>query len=300
MNILKTIKPDLLLETPTQNPQRDQRSSAKEAALPAAVSVDPENNGRVASSRPLKVILSSTKHPSMSRAQFFNHLSNVHAPLVQSIPGINQYVRKYVQNHTRLKEDLAPINTVYPHLETRDSVIELWFDSNEMFLNLMSAPSYAEIVRPDEARFNDLSKLIILAAHEENKYYNISIAATNEPAKIKTFDFVKRKEGISPEEFLIGLKNYEKALIASRAYEENVTAHVWNSALPTASNPFGTASDYDGVIETWFQSYEALETFQQKHSALEHIFGLELEFADKINSFSVVAEEMPIYDDSQK
>nr|WP_241015618.1 EthD domain-containing protein [Pseudomonas frederiksbergensis] len=236
----------------------------------------------------------------MSRAQFFNHLSNVHAPLVQSIPGIKQYVRKYVQNHTRLKEDLAPNNTVYPHLETRDSVIELWFDSNEMFWNLMSAPSYADVVRPDEARFNDLSKLIILATHEGHKHLNALIAVTNEPAKVKTFDFVKRKQGISPEEFSSGLQNYEKALVASQAYEKNVTAHVWNGALPTGSNPFGVASDYDGVVETWFQSYEALVKFQREYSATENILEFGLQFVDRINSFSVIAEEKPIYDDFQQ
>lgn len=285
---MKTTKSDLFFEMPSQDQQLHMESS------------DVENNGHVASSRPLKVILSSTKHPSMSRAQFFNHLSNVHAPLVQSIPGIKQYVRKYVQNHTRLKEDHAPNNTVYPHLETRDSVIELWFDSNEMFWNLMSAPSYADLVRPDEARFNDLSKLIILATHEGQKHLNALIAITNEPAKVKTFDFVKRKQGITPEEFSAGLYNYEKALVASQAYEKNVTAHVWNVALPTGSNPFGVASDYDGVVETWFQSYEALIKFQQEYSAAEHILTLESQLIDRFNSFSVITEEKPIYDDFHK
>ncbi|GJI87587.1 EthD domain-containing protein [Duganella hordei] len=245
---------------------------------------------------PLKVVLSSARHPSMSRDEFFNHLSNIHAPLVQSMPETMHYVRKYVQNHSRLAADGAPIDTVYPHLATRDSVIELWFDSKEMFLNLMSAPNYAEVVRPDEARFNDLSKLIIVATQEQLLHVNALLTTVGGPAQIKTFDFIKRKHGTSAEDFAAAWPAYQQAFAGSQAYERNVAAHVWNSALKPASNPFGVAADYDGVLETWFQSYDALAQFQREYSATRHLVDLESQFVNRLDSFSVVAEERPIYD----
>lgn len=250
--------------------------------------------------QPLKVILSSARHPSMSREEFFNHLSNIHAPLVQSLPETMRYIGKYVQNHSRLAADGAPTDTAYPHLTTRDSVIELWFDTKEMFLDLMSAPNYAEVVRPDEARFNDLSKLIVVATQEQRKHVNALLAIVGGPAQIKTFDFVKRKHGMSTEDFAALWPAYQKALTGSQAYERNVAAHVWNSALTPASNPFGVAADYDGVVETWFQSYEALGQFQREYAATRKLMDLESQLVSRLDSFSVVAEERPIYDNLRR
>jgi hypothetical protein len=130
----------------------------------------------------------------MTRTQFFEYLNHTHAPLVLGVPEFLKYLRRYVQNHTLLDEDGVTAPTGYRRATECDSVIELWFDSRKSLADAMNEPRYLELVRPDEARFNDLAKLIVLMTDEK-------VIFEGPGGTLKAFDFVKRKDGISRQEF---------------------------------------------------------------------------------------------------
>lgn len=60
----------------------------------------------------LKMIITCRRNPAMSRPEFFDHLRNIHWPLIQRYPEVLAAVPDYVQNHSVLPEQgfepLAP------------------------------------------------------------------------------------------------------------------------------------------------------------------------------------------------
>ena len=97
-----------------------------------------------------KVIICPRRHPSMSRTEFFVHLEQKHAPLVLGEPAIMRYLRRYIQNHTRIGEDGWAPGLDFAWRQDRDSVIELWYDSLEALSQATSEPGYLANIRPDE------------------------------------------------------------------------------------------------------------------------------------------------------
>jgi hypothetical protein len=232
----------------------------------------------------LKVMLCSRRHPSMTRSQFFRYLQETHAPLVLGVPEFLKYLRRYVQNHTLLAEDGVMVSTQYHRASDRDSVIELWFDDSKSLAAAMGEPRYMELVRPDEARFNDLTKLIVLMTEEE-------VIFDGSEGRLKVFDFIKRRDGINRDEFLEKWSRHGSRLAADAQYRDLIAKRIQNSALPNDGDAFAAAAAYDGVAELWVSSFEVLARLQGSRFR-----GCEEEFADAEASFSILATEVPIHD----
>jgi hypothetical protein len=73
-----------------------------------------------------------------------------HAPLFLSIPAVQQYVRRYVQEYTASLELPGMPPFAY------DATTKLWFDSPEDSGRVFSDAEYPRLVRPDEVKFLDL------------------------------------------------------------------------------------------------------------------------------------------------
>lgn len=234
----------------------------------------------------MKLMLCSRRNPAMNRTQFFDHLQNVHAPLVKGLPEIMKYLRKYVQNHTRLPEDCVTANTAFRHALERDSVIELWFDDKQSLLQSLGEPKYQAIVRPDEAFFNDFSVLIMLATKEVPMW-----SSSGGAGNYKSFDFIKRRAGIDHQTFLAHWERHAALLAGASAYQSIVQKSSRNLALSQEDNPFGAMAAYDGVVETWLAGFEDAEKLSQFRLGNREVMESEAKFIDTENSFSVLAEQ---------
>ena len=238
----------------------------------------------------MKLILCTRRHQNLDRVQFLHHLGNVHGPLIRSLPACTKYIRKYVQNPTRLPEDGVSTTTAFRHGTDRDAVSELWFDSQQDMMQALGEPTYHSIVRPDEESFNDLSQLIILATKE----LPLKVGGTGGPCIYKTFDYIKRRADIDEKTFHKHWERHADLLLSSDVYQRCVWKSVRNMVLPQEENPFGASAAYDGVVETWFTSFEDADRLGKWHADNQAILDSESEFIDASHSFSVVAEERTV------
>ena len=98
----------------------------------------------------IKFTILLKKRQDLTQEEFVQHHKNNHAPLFKSLPEVQQYVRKYVQGHA------LPVALPGMPPPAYDGTTELWFDTTEDIAKVFTAPSYMEIIRPDEEKFLDL------------------------------------------------------------------------------------------------------------------------------------------------
>lgn len=87
----------------------------------------------------------------LTHAQFSDHWTNIHGPLIRAIPGIEKYLVRYVQHH-------LTADSSYPTPDgiDFDGFSEAWFPSLEARDKLFSLPFFLKEVIDDERRFIDM------------------------------------------------------------------------------------------------------------------------------------------------
>lgn len=110
----------------------------------------------------VKVVAFVKRKPGISRAEFSDHWENVHGPLFLSTEGVSGAVVKYVQNHT-LESNTGPFDEF-------DGVVEIGFRHPHEIGEAFGHPSYLETIRPDEERFLDLDRMIVVNTDEQLLY----------------------------------------------------------------------------------------------------------------------------------
>ena len=108
----------------------------------------------------IKFTILLRRNPELSHEQFVAYHRDQHAPLFMSLPVVQDNVRRYVQQHT-LDESLPEMPPT-----TIDGITELWFDDLAGVANVFIAPSYLEIIRPDEAKFLHLQGCEFILSEE--------------------------------------------------------------------------------------------------------------------------------------
>ena len=224
----------------------------------------------------LKMIITCRRSPAMSRPEFFDHLRNVHWPLIQRYPDVLAAVPGYVQNHSVLPEpDFEPLAPLKIAVE-RDSVIELKFDGVAAIERLLAIPSYQQYVRSDEARFNDLPHNIMVLTEASNVFRAPAVG------RCKRFDFIRRAPGTEASTFDAEIKRQSAALALDPMYTAHVDRHVDNVVVgPTTDGGFGKGL-FDCVREVWATSFDALSAVARRSR---------VESADAQASFSIFAAE---------
>ena len=102
------------------------------------------------------------RKPDLSHEEFSDHWTNVHAPLIRSIPDVSKYLIRYVQHHIVPEDD-----SLDPSLITFDGFSEAWFASVEAREEFFQLPFFQEKVIPDEEKFIDLSKTRVILLDEQ-------------------------------------------------------------------------------------------------------------------------------------
>ncbi|MFE5923977.1 EthD domain-containing protein [Streptomyces sp. NPDC056468] len=110
----------------------------------------------------IKVSIYLVRRPGMSPGEFVDHWKNQHGPLVLSLPEFTSRVRRYTQQ--LVLRDLPAEVPVLPY----DGVAELWVDKPEDIFELLQSPVYEQKMIPDEEKFLDRSKTVMLLTTEHN------------------------------------------------------------------------------------------------------------------------------------
>lgn len=232
----------------------------------------------------MKMIITACRNPTLTRPQFFRHLRHVHWPLVRDHERVAAALDGYIQNHALGKDSPAPDNAPYRIAIDRDSVIELFFGSEEGLRRLAETPEYLEHVRPDEARFNDLPHNIMVKTQPETVFEARTVG------RCKLFDFLMPLEGINAADFKLELAAHSAELCLDPAYSAVVDRHVDNwaiNALDGAHMGFGAGS-FACVREIWASSFTAFQS--------EAVVRRDVSVVDAEASFSVFATEFPMID----
>lgn len=121
----------------------------------------------------IKVIVLIRRNPKLTREEFSRHWRTTHAPLVESLPMVSRYIRKYVQNHIApdAARDESTVASALGDLPPGDSlqidgIAEIWYDSVEDAQRSVASQEYMDLVRPDEMTMSDLSQCIVIMADE--------------------------------------------------------------------------------------------------------------------------------------
>ncbi len=108
----------------------------------------------------IKFTILLRRHPALSHEAFVTYHRQNHAPLFRDLAEVRQHVRRYVQCHT------VPLSLPGLPPVRFDGITELWFDDVEALRAVFTAPSYLDVIRPDEAKFLDLAACEFVLSEE--------------------------------------------------------------------------------------------------------------------------------------
>lgn len=231
----------------------------------------------------MKAILTASRHPDLDRPAFFQHLREVHWPLVRDLPSVIREVRRYDQNHTILPQDDGGVPTPWRRAGERDSVIEVVFDSFDGLQRMDTDADYMELVRPDEAYFNDLPTNVMLLA--EDQLFHVA----PQIGRVKRFDFLYRTADHTVATFTERCVNACRALALDppfQALADRLSLHLPFPHVPQPPSP------PDAVLSTLASGLDAMARL----GAPRFTAGFQ-EAVDDTRSFSVLAVTFPIHSD---
>jgi hypothetical protein len=201
----------------------------------------------------MKMMILAPRRDDMTHAEFRRYVTEVHGPLVKSVPEVAKDIRHYHYNFPISgTTDEAFDHPIASHL---DIVTQGWFDSREAQLANMAEPRYLEIVRPDEHRFAGRGAVM--------HYTHEARVLPGEASKRKIFYFRRRRADLSREDFQRAWKTrFFEAFTDNPVFGDVASRYVQNHTLTEAEHPDGHATKFFDVID---------EVFLREPSSLAHL-----------------------------
>jgi hypothetical protein len=189
----------------------------------------------------MKMMILAPRRDGISHEAFRRYVTEVHGPLVKSVPEVARAIRRYHYNFPVFgAADLAFNHPIATHL---DIVTQGWFDSREAQLQNMAEPRYLAEIRPDEHRFANGAAAVM---HYTREVSVLEGAAT----AMKVFYFRRRRSQYSREHFQEAWQiRFADALKCNPYLHGVVSRYVQNHTLPEAEHPEGYAPKYFDVID---------------------------------------------------
>lgn len=217
----------------------------------------------------MKMMILAPRRPGMTHAQFRAYVTDVHGPLVRSIPEVAADIRHYHYNFP--VEGAGDPAFGHPVASDLDIITQGWFDSREAQLRNMAEPRYLQVIRPDEGRF----------AHEAAAvmhYTREAVVRDGLPTLVKVFYLRRRHPALSRAQFQRAWRRrYPAALGTALADAEHVARYVQNQTLPECDHPDGERSKYYDVIDEFclvdgrpLEALAADTALQARVRAVEH------------------------------
>jgi uncharacterized protein (TIGR02118 family) len=109
----------------------------------------------------LKLDILIIRRQDFTHRQFLEYWRDRHAPLFVEQPIVQKTVRRYVQSRT-LPETPAGLPSA-----PFDGIAQLWFDDADGFLEYVQSPNYRDVIRLDEIKFVDPTRVQFLFSEEK-------------------------------------------------------------------------------------------------------------------------------------
>lgn len=190
----------------------------------------------------IKAVTYLKRRPGMPVDEFQAYWRTRHPEVVRKLPGL----RRYVQSHT-LRAGYEKHQPVY------DGIAEVWFDDTNSLRALRETAEMAA-VQADEVKFIDRITMGLIISDD-----HVIMDGSTHPEMAKGVGFVKRKPGMSVEEFQQHWRETHAPLAARfpglRRYEQ---CHTRLAAYASGREP-----KWDGISIIWFDDAKALRAAQQ-------------------------------------
>jgi EthD domain len=230
----------------------------------------------------MKMMILAGRKPGMSRAEFRRYVTEVHGPLVKSVPEVARSIHHYHYNFPILGAADTAFN--HPSASQLDIVTQGWFDSREAQLAGMAEPKYLAIVRPDEGRFANEVEAVM--------HYTVEVAiVAGATTAIKVFYFRRRRADLSRQQFQAAWRTrFADALASSSGFAAAASSYVQNHALSEAEHPDGTDPKFFDVIDELRLRGASPAALREDAAALAKIQSLEAELCEPSRTLSLVTE----------
>lgn len=229
-----------------------------------------------------KMIICFERQGWLSRQQCHDYLQENHANLIKNTEEFKKYLSGYVQNFV---VDSEPYG--YQVFQP-DAIAQVWFEAFEVAGKAFSEPKYWELVRPDEDKFSNSTRLLCVGTQERiiwtqigqgvHKLFRFLVSRTgteiDDEAKLYREDMVQTK-----------LDHYKKI--------DTVYRYIQNWPLKQAQAAFTSLMPIFCVEEFWLSDEIAAE---DKQSFMRDIADFQYlpDMVDKEKSFIVFAAERPV------
>jgi hypothetical protein len=230
----------------------------------------------------MKMMILAPRRDDMTHAEFRRYVTEVHGPLVKSVPEVVKDIRHYHYNFPIFgATDEAFDHPIAAHL---DIVTQGWFDSREAQLANMAEPRYLEIVRPDEHRFAGRGAVM--------HYTHEARVLPGGASKRKIFYFRRRRADLTREEFQLAWKTrFFEAFTNIEGFGEVASRYVQNHTLTEAEHPDGQATKFFDVIdEVFLREPASLARLRNDLGSFNEVRRLESELLDPAVTRALVTE----------
>jgi uncharacterized protein (TIGR02118 family) len=211
------------------------------------------------------------RKPELSRQECQRHWQEIHAPLAQRIPGI----RRYVQSHVFTAQGENP-----PY----DGVAEIWVDDERAATAVFQTKEYLEGAYLDEPNFVDVKQAVRLRT--EDHVILAGAPINKDEPLVKRISFLKRKPGMSREEFFRYWQDVHGPLALKLP---GLRRYVQCHALPSIyanGDPL-----FDGVAQIWCTDQVTLQEMLQSRAYVEETRPDGVKFIAPIGIVTLIAEE---------
>ncbi len=242
----------------------------------------------------IKIVELLVRKPGMTRAEFSEHWLNVHGPLAMSIPEIRRHNAKYVQSHA--------IGGLAGNEPLFDGAAEIWLDSLETAIALLSEPKFEEVVFPDEEKFLDRDKTEILVLTEHLVYQRPGAPIHG---GVKVFEVPVRRDGMTRTESQRYWADVHGPMVLDTpSMVANMRRYVQAHAVDDDAIAVVGPMRYDGLAELWFDTVDdVVACFGDEYRATVHLDEPNFVNLEKATAFMatehVINERPPVDDPSR-
>lgn len=232
---------------------------------------------------PVKMMILAPRRAGLGHAEFRRYVTEVHGPLVKSIPEVAAAIRHYHYNFP--VPDGIDAAFGHPLASQLDIVTQGWFGSREAQLKNMAEPRYLSIIRPDESRFADTGRALM-------HYTREAVITEGLPTLSKVFYFRRRHPSLTREAFQARwLARFPQALQGHLTLASGVVRYVQNQVLSEAEHPNGTHTKFFDVIDEFFVGApQQLSAIAQDRDTLQRVQQVECELLDTSRTRAFISQ----------
>jgi hypothetical protein len=185
------------------------------------------------------------RKPGMGGATFSAYYKGPHGHLIAGLPQFWNYTDRYIQNHV-----LPGVPNLTGGQPAWDGITEVWepeeVNSSRAFFE---DRVYKEYVAPDELNFITVEGKLRLSAVS-------SVLIDGPSTKIKLLTLIRRRSGLSTEEFRRRWQEHGEMVRSVPAVQKYVRRFVLNNVIPESVSSASGHPGYDGIAELFYDNVD--------------------------------------------